>query len=73
MANQADVEAALVRLATNALYPNGPDQCSALGTTFRIYRGWPQAAGLVADLAEQCVNISVFSVAGSHRKCTQIS
>jgi hypothetical protein len=67
MADQADVEAALVQLATKVLYPNGPDQGSALGPTFRIYRGWPQAAGLVADLAERCMNVSVFSIAGSQR------
>ena len=60
MADLADVESALVDLATSVLYPNGTDVPSALGVDCRVYRGWPAPAGLDADLRAGKVNVSVF-------------
>lgn len=60
MADLADVEMALVALATEALYPGGLAQPSSTGTDCRIYRGWPTPAGLDADLKAGRVNVTVF-------------
>ncbi len=43
MADQSDVETALVALASAALYPNGTEAASVPGVNCRIYRGWPRA------------------------------
>lgn len=60
MADQADVETALVTLAAAALYPNGSDQPSVPGPDCRIYRGWPNAAALDSDLSAGRINVTVF-------------
>ena len=60
MADQSDVEAALVALASAALYPNGISAASVPGVDCRIYRGWPNAAALDADLRAGVVNVTVF-------------
>ena len=60
MADLADVEAALVGLATTALYPDGQTATSAVGVDCRIYRGWPTPAALDADLRTGKVNVTVF-------------
>jgi hypothetical protein len=63
MADQSDVENALVAAITAMLYPNGPTAASVIGSTgvtVRIYRGWPVSAALHADLADGIVNVSVF-------------
>jgi hypothetical protein len=60
MADQSDVEAALTRLVSAAIYPQGTNVSSILGADCRIYRGWPNAAALNADLAGKRVNITVF-------------
>lgn len=60
MADLADVETALVGLATVALYPGGLAQPSSVGADCRIYRGWPAPAGLDADLRAGRVNVTVF-------------
>jgi len=60
MADLADVEAALVGLATTALYPDGQTATSAVGVDCRIYRGWPTPAALDADLRASKVNVTVF-------------
>ena len=65
MADQSDVEAAIVETIAAALYPDGPAQASALGPSFRVYRGWPQSAALNDDLAAGRVNVTVFPVPGS--------
>ena len=71
MPAQSDVETALVQLAAAALYPNGTNLLSAIAATIRIYRGWPNATALDADLAAQRVNITVFPVAGATRNTTR--
>ncbi|GAB0116901.1 hypothetical protein [Acidisoma sp. 7E03] len=61
MADQSDVESALVDAIAQTLYPSGSDRTSAIGgTTARIYRGWPVTQALNADLAAGIVNVSVF-------------
>ncbi len=60
MADQSDVETALVSLIGAAFYPAGPGAVSLLGPDCRIYRGWPTTAALDADLAAGAVNITVF-------------
>lgn len=60
MADQADVETALVTRVAAALYPNGTDEASVPGTDCRIYRGWPNAAALDADLSAGRINVTIF-------------
>lgn len=64
MADQSDVENALIALVADALYPNGTNALAANGTLTRVYRGWPEAAALDADLAAGWVNVSVFPESG---------
>jgi hypothetical protein len=71
MADQSDVEAALVNQAFAALYPNGLASGSVLGADCRIYRGWPNAAALDADLRNGLVNVTVFPAAGAGNVSTR--
>ena len=73
MADQSDVETALVRVIAGTIYPDGSDGDSTIGTPpalCRIYRGWPTAAALQADLAAGIVNVSVFP-SGAPRDTTR--
>lgn len=63
MADQSDVETALVSIIANALYPDGTAAVSVVGTTCRVYRGLPSAPALDADLAGGSVNVSVLATA----------
>jgi hypothetical protein len=63
MADQSDVENALVAAITATLYPNSAAEASIICTgrvTIRVYRGWPVSAALQDDLANGVVNVSVF-------------
>lgn len=72
MADQSDVEAALVGVIGGALYPSGiAGPCAVPGTSCRIYRGWPVPAALDADLAAGTTNISVAAVPGISRNTTR--
>jgi hypothetical protein len=78
MADQADVEQALVALLANALYPQGSAAPSALlldngYATFRIYRGTPNAPALDADLAQGIAHLTVFPGTGAVRNVTRYS
>jgi len=66
MADQSDVENAMVALAAATLYPLGTANGSVTGAVFRLYRGWPANAALEADLANGIQHVSVCAVAGSH-------
>ncbi len=59
MADQADVEAALAAIAANGIYPSGTAGASAVGAAVKIYRGWPVAPVLDADLATGMAHVSV--------------
>jgi hypothetical protein len=71
MADQSDVETALANAIAGALYPNGSAGGSVIGTTCRIYRGWPNAVALDADLAAGIVNVTVFPDAARQRNTTR--
>lgn len=60
MADQSDVENALVTLVADALYPSGNDGPSITGSDCRIYRGWPTSGALDADLSAGRLNITIF-------------
>jgi hypothetical protein len=61
MADQADVESALAAIVANALYPNGTGAASVIGAECRVYRGFPTARALDADLSSGVLNVSVSS------------
>jgi hypothetical protein len=71
MADLSDVETALTDAIAGALYPQGAGAASMLGTVVRVYRGWPAAAALEADLAGGIVNVSVFPEPGHQRNTTR--
>lgn len=71
MAAQSDVETALTQLAAVALYPRGTAAPAAISATIRIYRGWPNATALDADLAAGRVNVTIFPVPGATRNTTR--
>lgn len=73
MADQADVETALVSLAAATLYPNGPDQPSVPGPDCRIYRGWPNAAALDGDLSAGRINVTVFPTSDPSQLTTRFA
>lgn len=73
MADQSDVENALVALAAGAIYPNGPGAPSVPGPDCRIYRGWPNSAALNSDLAAGRINVTVFPQGEPGRNTTRYS
>ena len=60
MADLADVEAALVSLVEQAVYPQGTGLPSVANAKCQIYRGWPISQNLDKDLAAGVINISVY-------------
>jgi len=60
MADQSDVEAAMVSAIAACLYPQGAEAPSFIGNRCRIFRGWPSATALNADLAAEVINITIF-------------
>lgn len=60
MADQSDVEAALVGLVAGVLYPAGASAPSMLGRSCLVYRGWPGGAALDTDLQAGRVTVTVF-------------
>lgn len=64
MADQSDVEVALVDVVSAALYPTGTNDPSVPGPDCRVYRGWPNSAALDADLAAGKINVTVFPAGG---------
>jgi hypothetical protein len=71
VADASDVEAALVALSSTALYPAGTASPSIVGSSCRIYRGWPNSAALDADLSSGTINVTVFPVPGHSRTTTR--
>ena len=71
MADQSEVESALVSVASAALYPNGLGAPSLPGSECRVYRGWPHPAALDADLLAGNVNVTVFSAGGLGKTTTR--
>jgi hypothetical protein len=60
MADLSEVESALVAAISQALYPNGIGQPSAIAALCKVFRGWPTTAELMADLKAGTVIVSVF-------------
>jgi hypothetical protein len=71
MADESDVETALVSMVVAALYPNGTGAASIPGPDCRIYRGWPTSAALDADLAAGSIDVTVFPGSGLGRTTTR--
>ena len=71
MADQSDVENALVQLVVAALYPLGTSSPSVPGPACRIYRGWPNSAALDVDLAAGRINVTIFPAEGHGRTTTR--
>lgn len=76
MADQADVENALVSLIATAAYPAGTAADSAIAgpagpVTCRVYRGMPNAPSLEADLARGVMHATVFATPDPVRNVTR--
>ena len=71
MADQSDVEAALVSAIAAILYPQGADAPSLIGNHCRIFRGWPSVTALNADLVAEVVNITIFPDGSGHHDTTR--
>jgi hypothetical protein len=71
MADQSDVEASLVQAIAAALYPDGTTQPSISGGTVRIYRGWPTAAALDADLAAGVIDVTIYPESTAQENTTR--
>jgi len=71
MADIADVEQAITESVTDSLYPEGSAQSSIVGVLCRVYRGWPNAATLNADLSAGIVNVTVVPENESGRTTTR--
>jgi hypothetical protein len=71
MADISDVERAIVDAVTSILYPTGFPQPSIIGSLCRIYRGWPNAATLNADLSAGTVNVTIGTDNASGRTTTR--
>lgn len=71
MADESDVEIAMINLLSATLYPNGTSAGSATGVDCRIYRGWPNSAALDTDLRAGLVNVTVFPAPGAGRVTTR--
>lgn len=71
MADQANVEAAIVSVIANALYPNGDAQPSSVGYACKVYRGWPRSPTLDSDLSENIAHISVYTAGEPAKNVTR--
>jgi hypothetical protein len=70
MADEVDVENALVSLIANAIYPNGTTGASAAGVPVKVFRGWPTPQAQQAAIAGNFVNVSVATRNGVARNTT---
>ena len=71
MADESDVANALVTAIAAACYPAGTAAASVTGQSIKVYRGFPQASALDADLLAQRINVTVNSRAGMARNTTR--
>ena len=71
MADQSAVEDALVDTIVAALYPSGSNAVGVTGVNSRVYRGWPEAAALSADLAAGWANVTVYPEPSGMRNTTR--
>lgn len=73
MPDQSDVEAALASTVAGILYPDGREASAVVPTPCRVYRGWPLAAALAADLRGGVAHLAIQPVRGSVRDTTRYS
>lgn len=73
MPDQADVEQGLAAFIAGVLYPEGAGSVSAVGTTCRVYRGWPLTAPLEADLVAGVAHLTVQPVKDTTKLTTRFS
>ncbi len=71
MADEVDVETALVSLITTALYPNGTGQACAAGVPCKVFRGWPTPQAQELAKANNFVNVSVSCRNGVERNTSR--
>jgi len=71
MATQADVENALAAIVANILYPNGTAAASIFGNICRVYRGFPAAPSLDADLAADILHATIIPSATASKNVTR--
>ncbi len=71
MPDLSDVEAALAAAVAGAVYPKGAEGAPAPGLACRVYRGWPTAAALEADLAAGIAHVTVQSMPAGFRDMTR--
>lgn len=75
MADLADIEKALVSLLASVLFPGATYRPGAVATSgsipVRLYRGWPTANELDADIAAGRCNVTVYPGAGMVRDATR--
>ncbi len=75
MADLSDVGEAIVDVIYGVLYPNGPNAQPLPDSPVKIYRGWPDAKVLDADLAKaagyRVRHITVFAPPGGERDTTR--
>jgi hypothetical protein len=71
MADLSDVETVLAALVTSAIYPQGTNAPSALGSLVKIYRGWPNQTALNSDLAAGTINVTIYPDPAQHRMTTR--
>jgi len=71
MADIADVELTLVAAATAALYPNGSNAVSAVGTPLRIHRGKVSNTDLRFDRINGIADVAAFTTASVGRNTTR--
>ena len=71
MADISDVFTALATTISNALYPNGTSQPSAITASCKIYAGWPNSTELDSDIRSGTVHVSVYAVSNASRNTTR--
>ena len=72
MPDLSDVEGALAAAVAGAVYPRGAEAAPAPGLPCRVYRGWPTAAALEADLAAGIAHLTVQSMPAGFRDMTRL-
>lgn len=65
MADESEVEQALVDLIDADLFPNGPHGPSTVCWGTKIYAGWPISADLERETKDGLVHVSVYAVPGT--------
>lgn len=71
MADQSDIEQALVERVSAICYPNGTGVASILNTLVNVSRGWPTEAGVNAAVKAGSVLIAVHAEKGYSRDVTR--